>query len=162
MLDAFNNAGLRRANHLCPKFRLNEGQKALERSAAAKGGLYSGSTLKALSRYGQDYASNEYQNAYNRDLQNRQAKYNFLAGVSGAGQTATAQVGNLGAQNSAINAGLITSAGAARGAGIVGESNAYNRAIGQGVNAYNQYQTLKALQPQSTGNVIPDNSQYLP
>ena len=48
------------------QFRMDEGTKALERSAAARGGLSSGSTLKALTRYGQDYASNEYQNAYNR------------------------------------------------------------------------------------------------
>lgn len=41
-----------------------EGNKAIERSAAARGGLNSGATLKALSRYNQDSASNEYTNAY--------------------------------------------------------------------------------------------------
>ena len=38
-------------------FRLAEGQKALERSAAARGGLISGGALKAAERYGQDYGS---------------------------------------------------------------------------------------------------------
>jgi len=35
-------------------FRLSEGQKALERSAAARGGLLSGGTGKALQRFGQE------------------------------------------------------------------------------------------------------------
>ncbi|HEY2605569.1 MAG TPA: hypothetical protein VGJ10_06105, partial [Paraburkholderia sp.] len=43
-------------------FRLQQGNQALERAAAASGGAFSGGTLKALARYGQDYASNEYQN----------------------------------------------------------------------------------------------------
>jgi hypothetical protein len=47
-------------------FRLQEGLKAIQRSAAAKGTALSGGTMKALERYGQDYSSNEYGNAYNR------------------------------------------------------------------------------------------------
>ena len=48
-----------------------EGLKALDRTAAARGGLISGGALKAASRYGQDMASQEYQNAFNRYNQNR-------------------------------------------------------------------------------------------
>lgn len=51
-------------------FRLAEGQKALERTAAARGGLISGGALKAAQRFGQDYSSQEYANAYNRALTN--------------------------------------------------------------------------------------------
>ncbi len=51
------------------QFRLQQGQQAIERGATAAGGAFSGGTLKALARYGQDYASNEYQNVYNRALQ---------------------------------------------------------------------------------------------
>jgi hypothetical protein len=47
-------------------FRLSEGQKALDRSAAARGGLISGGALKAATRYGQDMGSQEYQNAFYR------------------------------------------------------------------------------------------------
>ena len=47
-------------------FRLSEGMKALERSAAARGGLLSGSTMKGVQRFGQNLASEEYQNAFNR------------------------------------------------------------------------------------------------
>ena len=49
-------------------FRLSEGQRGLDRQAAARGGLISGSALKAASRYGQDMASQEYGNAFNRAL----------------------------------------------------------------------------------------------
>lgn len=54
------------------QFRLSEGQKALERSAAARGGLISGGSQKELQRYGQDYASGEYGNWLSRlgDLTN--------------------------------------------------------------------------------------------
>lgn len=64
-------------------FRLQQGQKALDRQAAAGGRLYSGRQLQATQRYGQDYASNEFGNAYNR-----------LAGLAGLQQTATNQLGN--------------------------------------------------------------------
>ncbi len=57
------------------QFRLAEGQKALERSAAAKGTATGGAALKAATRYGQDYASNEYGNVYNRALQGFQTNF---------------------------------------------------------------------------------------
>ena len=47
-------------------FRLSEGMKALEASRAKAGGLLSGSTGKALTRYGQEMGSQEYGNAFNR------------------------------------------------------------------------------------------------
>lgn len=48
------------------QFRLEEGAKALERSAAARGVLRTGGTLKDLLSYGQDLASQEYENVYGR------------------------------------------------------------------------------------------------
>ena len=47
-------------------FRLNQGLNALQNSAAAKGTVFSGGTSKDIMQYGQDMASQEYQNAYNR------------------------------------------------------------------------------------------------
>jgi len=47
-------------------FRLAEGQKAIERSTAARGGLQSGAALKAAAEYGQSMGSQEYNNAFNR------------------------------------------------------------------------------------------------
>lgn len=74
------------------EFRLGEGTKAIERAQAARGGFFSGAAGKALSRYGQDYASNEYGNAYNRFTQDQSNMYNRYAGLSGMGQTAAQQV----------------------------------------------------------------------
>lgn len=48
------------------QFRLGEGNKAINASMAARGLSGSGAALKALTRYGQDYASGEYNNAFNR------------------------------------------------------------------------------------------------
>lgn len=68
------------------KFRFNQGQQALERSAASKGMLNSGNTLAALADYGQGAASQEYGNEFNR--------------LSGAvGQRNQYNVGRMGAAN---------------------------------------------------------------
>jgi hypothetical protein len=51
------------------QFRLDQGRKALEASAAHKGTLRSGATLKGLMDYGQGAASQEYKNVYDRKKQ---------------------------------------------------------------------------------------------
>jgi hypothetical protein len=66
-------------------FRLSEGQKALDRSAAARGGLISGGAMKAAQRYGQEMGSQEFQNAYNR-----------LAGIAQLGPSAAGVQNSLG------------------------------------------------------------------
>lgn len=55
-------------------FRLGEGRKALESSAAARGGLLSGPTLAALQRQGQELSSQEYGQAWNRASQQAQLR----------------------------------------------------------------------------------------
>lgn len=100
-------------------FRMSEGLKALDRTAAARGNLLSGATLKGAQRYGQDLGSQEYQNAFNRYQTNRSNVLNPLQSLAGVGQTSTNQgitagntyatnVGNLGmnAAGTQANAGL--------------------------------------------------------
>ena len=77
-------------------FRLSEGQKALERSAAARGGLLSGATGKALTRYGQDMGSQEYMNAFNRYQTERAARLQPLQSLAGVGQTTANTLGSAG------------------------------------------------------------------
>jgi hypothetical protein len=81
-------------------FRLSEGMKSLDRTAAARGGLLSGATLKGAQRYGQDLASQEYQNAYNRyntDYNMRLAPLQTLAGYGqGATNNLTSTTGTYG------------------------------------------------------------------
>lgn len=59
-------------------FRFAEGQKALERQAAARGGLISGAALRAATRFGQEMGSQEFQNAFNRYYAEREAQLNPL------------------------------------------------------------------------------------
>ena len=134
-------------------FRLSEGMKALDRTAASRGGLLSGATLKGAQQYGQGLASQEYQNAFNRYQANRaqQAqeygnafnrfqteRTNTLAplqSLAGVGQSATQQAQQA-AQNYATGAtntygnlaagqtGALGAFGAAQGSNIIGAGNA--------------------------------------
>lgn len=115
-------------------FRLSEGQKALERSAAARGGLLSGGTGKALTRFGQDYGSQEYTNAFNRYQAERQARLGPLQSLTGMGQTTAQQLGQSG-QTMASNVGNdITNSAAARASGYVGGANALTGGLSQYLN----------------------------
>ena len=126
-------------------FRLSEGIKGIDRSAAARGLLQSGGTLKGVNRFAQDYASNEYGNAYNRYNQDNSTEFNRLAALSGIGQTATQQVGNYG-MSTAQNVGATqVGMGNARASGYVGGANAINSAVGQGFNNYYANQLLNRL-----------------
>lgn len=66
------------------KFRFNQGQQALERSAAAKGMLNSGNTLAELARYGQGMASEEYGNEFNRLATATGQRNQYNLGLMGA------------------------------------------------------------------------------
>jgi hypothetical protein len=120
-------------------FRLSEGQKALDRQAAARGGLISGGALKAAQRYGQEMGSQEYGNAYNRALTNYNAAvnregtgYNRLAAMSGIGQTATGNLSSMG-QSYGNTMGNIA---------MTGGANQANAMLQQGNIGASQYGTL--------------------
>lgn len=88
------------------QFGMQQGTQALERSAAARGGLYSGATMKALQRYGQDYAGTKYDQAFTRNRQARGDAFDRFASLAGLGQTGASQIAS-GAQNFANQAGNI-------------------------------------------------------
>jgi hypothetical protein len=150
-------------------FRLSEGQKALERNAAARGGLISGRALKEATRFGQEMGSQEFGNAFNRaltsyntDVARENQLYNRQAAMSGIGQTATNLVGQAG-QNYATGAGgalgsygtnvgnLMTSAGAANAAGQVGMANAITGGLGTYLNYTQGNALLNALRSGGAG-----------
>jgi hypothetical protein len=125
-------------------FRQAEGMKALERSAAARGGLLSGGTLKGIQRFGQDLASQEYGNAFNRYQIERSARLNPLQSLMGAGQSATnVMTGNIG-QSSQNEQGNIMGAGQARASGYVGQANALGGALSSIGQAAASYPLLQA------------------
>jgi hypothetical protein len=109
--------------------------------------LQSGGTLKDITRFGQDAASQEYENAFRRYLAERQQKLQPLEYRIGLGQNAASNQGaNIG--STAQNVGnLTTSLGDIRAAGTMGQANAYNSMLSnisglatQGAEAYGQYQ----------------------
>ena len=102
------------------QFRFEEGQRALERGAAAKGGLLSGGMARKSIRYGQGMASNEYTNVYNR-----------ISNIAGLGQTATNQSGAY-AMNAGANMGTAAAQGGyARASGYQAAGNAWANAGNQ-------------------------------
>jgi len=113
------------------QFRLDEGNKAIDRAAGARGSRYSGATLKGLQRYAQDYASGEYGNAYNRDADTRTRNYNMLAGGTQLGMNAQGTIGN-----------YMSNAGDARAAGSVGAANALSGGFSDAYSGYNMSRYL--------------------
>ncbi len=125
-------------------FRLKEGLRALEGSAAARGGLLSGNTMRGLTRYGQELGSQEFTNAFNRYQAERAARLNPLQSLTGMGQTtATNIAGQAGQLGQAMGANII-GAGNARASGYMGTANAISNALGQGLNYYQGQSYLDA------------------
>jgi hypothetical protein len=156
-------------------FRFKEGMKAMNATAAARGGLISGNALRAGQAYGQELGSQEYQNAFNRYLANNQNRFaasqannanqfgayqaNFanrlepLKFLSGQGQAAAAgQAASIGAGATNIGNAMVGSANA-QAAGATGAANAQAAGIVGSANAYtnalgqgiSQYQTSQLL-----------------
>jgi hypothetical protein len=172
-------------------FRLSEGMKALDRTAAARGGLLSGATLKGAQRYGSDLASQEYQNAFNRYQANRalQAqeygnafnrfqteRTNTLAplqSLAGVGQSATQQAqqasqnyatgtaNTLGNYGNAAASNIIGT-GNARASGYVGGANAVSSSLGQGLNFYQNQNLVNQLQANNLRNQYGASNVYTP
>lgn len=130
-------------------FRMSEGMKALERGAAARGGLLSGATLKGIQRFGQDLASQEYTNAFNRYQTERAARLQPLQSLAGVGQTTAQQIGQAGQQMASNVGEALTGGAAARASGYVGGANALTGALGTYLNYQQGQNMLNALRPQA-------------
>lgn len=143
-------------------FRLAEGQKALDRQAAARGGLISGGALKAAQRYGQEMGSQEYTNAFNRYQSERQARLGPLQSLAGVGQTSVNQLGQAGQSMTSGISGALGSYGQgageamgqaaqARASGYMGGTSALTQGLGQYI-GYGQQQSQNALLQQLINN----------
>lgn len=115
---------------------LSQGQKGIQQSAAAQGGLYSGNALKALTDYNQQQAAGQYNNWWNQN-----------AGLAGVGQSATNAVDQFGQQTANNISNSLQQQGDSRASGIIGGANSLAGGINSGIqnglgiwNAYNNYQ----------------------
>lgn len=123
------------------QFRLQQGTDNLENSRAASGGLFSGAAGKALTEYGQGFASQEFGDAYNRFNNDQSNLFNRLSGLSGTGQTANQQVAAAG-QNYANQAGQnMIGAGNARASGYLAQGNLIGGAFNKGIAAWQRQPT---------------------
>ena len=151
-------------------FSLEQGNKQMNATAAAKGGLISGNALTAGQQYGQGLGSTYYQQAYqnylSKNAQDLQA-YNvntsnnqFLTGI---GQASANNTGAAIGTTAASNASNIIGAGNATAAGQVGSANAYNNAISQGVSGYQTNALINSIRNNNTSAYTgPNNYQYTP
>jgi len=105
------------------QFQMDEGVNALNRSAAAKGMLYSGAQQKALTTYGQGLADQTYNALLDR-----------IANLSTGGQNAAVQLGGIGANAASTVANTQLASGQAQAQGIYNTYNAQQSAYNTGTN----------------------------
>lgn len=163
------------------QFGLQQGEGALQNSAAARGSLQSGNTQEALNNYAQQYAQNDYTNVYNQAQQqyqqnygifenNQTNEYNRLAGISGTGQTAATTLGTEGQQAASTAANIDLTSGAQQGqdaqnaaaataSGYIGSANAYSSALSGGSNNLMQLYLLNSLYGNGGASAVPSASQ---
>jgi hypothetical protein len=127
-------------------FRMKEGLRAVENSAAARGGLLSGNAMRGITRFGQGLASEEFDRAFNRYQAGFASKLNPLQALAGVGQTSSNTLSNAAGQLGSSLSNLAVGAGNARASAYAGTANALASGIGQ---AYSNYQgNLAAKQQQ--------------
>lgn len=125
------------------QFRLQEGLKQLGRTSAARGGALSGATLRGTQGYAQNLASEEYQNAFNRYLTNRQEQLRMPLYFTNMGMQTASDLANLSTGYGSNIASLTGQGGQVQAAGTMGAANAWSNAlsgvsnaVGGAMNAY--------------------------
>lgn len=133
------------ANEPGYQFGLQQGQQGIDRRAAAGGNYFSGAALKGAARFGNDYASTKFGEAFNRDSANKTRIYNFLSGGASLGQNAAAQTGNAGqAMAQQVGANTMGAANASGAAGIA-SANSLSNGVSSLAGAYNQNQLVNKI-----------------
>ena len=171
-------------------FRLSEGLKAIDRQAAARGGLISGAGLKAAGRFGGDLASQEYGNAFNRFQTNRASQaglftdalnrertrqmdeYGRLSDFTTRGANAAAGTGssqaaygtnaaNLMSQGAQAMGQGVLGAGQSTAAGQMGAGNTYNNAIQAALQGHQNNQMMDIIRNRQSA-YAPQQVAYAP
>ena len=110
------------------RVRMQEGIDALDASASARGRLLSGAQDKAITKFGQEQGSKEYANAYARELQQKQQKYNILSNLSQGGQSSAAGQAQASQQLASTGGNIMSNTG--RSQNIMNQNVGNSRASG--------------------------------
>ncbi len=132
----------------------------MQNSAAARGGLLTGGTSKAINDYAQGQASSNYGNTYNRALQTYQTNFGNQFNLAGQGLGAATNLSSLGQQNANAGSGILENsanaqaqalenAGAARASGYAAQGNIAGNAVSGLGNQIGNYMQLSQLNGQS-------------
>ena len=121
------------------QFRLKEGLDAVEGSAAARGGLYSGATMQALQTRGANEADQTYGDWYNRYTTEKNNYLGMLSGLAGNGQNAAANQNSNGQTylQNVSSAGRVGTAGTI--AGYQGQADAVSGTINDMAGIYGYF-----------------------
>jgi hypothetical protein len=131
-------------------FRMREGLKALDRTAAARGGLLGGNQLRGVTQFGQDLASQEYGNAFNRYQAERAARLNPLQSLAGMGQSNAATMAQQAGQFGNVLGQAETTKGNIRASSYMGMANALTGGLGQYLNYKQNQDFMKMYGPRQT------------
>jgi hypothetical protein len=127
-------------------FRMSEGEKALARMQAARGRYLSGGAIKAGTEFGQNLASQEFMNSYNRLMDQRATVTNALMNLGQFGQNAAQMAGVAGRGYAGGAAQAYGDIGAAQANRARQVGNIYQTALGDALAGYSQYRSNQ-LQP---------------
>lgn len=124
------------------QFRFDQGLQGQDRSAAARGGLFSGGHQADLINYGQGMASQEYGNYWNRLMDATRLGQNSAVGAGQLGQQSASNIGNLYGQ-----------IGQAQAGGAINSANAWSNGLSGLAGAFGQYAGSRqsGYQPQQSG-----------
>ena len=117
------------------QFGLDEGRRALNNMAGARGNRNSGAQVRALTRFGTDYTGQRAGDSYNRFYADQDRTFNRLSGVAGTGQTAATNTAMLGQQGANNISNLMSAQGNARGAAAIAGGNAMAGGIRNAANS---------------------------
>ena len=113
------------------EFQRDQGLAAIDNSAASRGNVFSGATMKAAQTFGQGLANQEYNNFLNR-----------ITGVAAGGQSAAGNAANAGANYAAGAGNAYGAIGNAQSAGAIGQANALNAGINNAIGGFNYQNQL--------------------
>jgi hypothetical protein len=138
-------------------FRMREGLKALDRSAAARGGLLSGNQLRGVTQFGQELGSQEYGNAFNRYQAERAARLNPLQSLAGMGQSNAATMAQQAGQFGNVLGQAEATKGNIRASSYMGMANALTGGLGQYLNYQQNQDFMKMYGPRRQPNYANSN-----